>query len=813
MRSGADWLACATSEVQEEFLNSLSDGALSALPYLFEFWALPHQLPPEGNWRTWVIMGGRGAGKTRAGSEWVRAEVEGAGPLDPGRSARVALVGETFDQVREVMVFGDSGILACSPPDRRPVWEAGRKRLLWPNGAIAQVFSAHEPEALRGPQFDAAWVDELGCGAVDKGTNQPNKFLDPKSSESSLPNYSNGRRDDLIQMQYLRAMYQYWGNPAHNVTDSETGVQMIDMARAHVWAWDARPFPYFPGNTALWSDGENYAHGHWLNGRTSARSLASVVSEICDRSGVTAYDVSELHGLVRGYSVGQVSSGRAALQPLMLAYGFEAAEREGTLVFTSRNGRTDRVLDPARLAITEEQDGTLSLSRAPSAEIAGRIRLNFVEAEGDYEVRSSEAVFPDEVSRAVSQSEMPLVLLQSEGRAIVERWLAESRVARDQARFSLPPSAIANMAGDVVEIETDAGTELYRLDHVEQAGVSMIQAVRIEPGLYTPSDAVEVTVRPKPFTPAVPVLPLFMDLPLLKGDEVEHAPHLAVTATPWPGSVAAWSAPQDSAYVLNRLLPAASVIGMTENTLFRAEPGLIDRGPALRVRVASGELTSVSADEVLNGANVAVIGDGSTANWEVFQFTNATLVEEGVYDLTTRLRGQQGSDAIMPDQWPPGSYVVLLNGTPEQIALTASERGLLRHYRVGPASRTYNDPVYAHQVHAFDGIGLRPYAPVHLQAELDGAGDLAVGWIRRTRTDGDSWAGVEVPLGEAAETYVVRVLDGEVLLREETVSAPAWTYSATAQGNDGAVAPFNIDVAQVSDQFGAGPFRRLSVGA
>ncbi len=145
----------------EHFLADLSEGALLALPYLFEFWALEHQLPPAGNWRTWVILGGRGAGKTRAGAEWVRAQVEGALPLDEGRAKRVALVGETVEQVREVMVFGDSGIMACSPPDRRPEWQASRKRLVWPNGALAQVCSAHQPESLRGPQFDAAWADEL----------------------------------------------------------------------------------------------------------------------------------------------------------------------------------------------------------------------------------------------------------------------------------------------------------------------------------------------------------------------------------------------------------------------------------------------------------------------------------------------------------------------------------------------------------------------------------------------------------------------------------------------------------------------------
>lgn len=122
---------------------------------------MEHQLAPVGDWRTWVIMGGRGAGKTRAGAEWARSMVEGAMPLSAGKASRVAIVGETMDQAREVMVFGESGILACSPPDRRPVWHAGRRMLIWPNGASAQIFSAYDPEALRGPQFDAAWVDEL----------------------------------------------------------------------------------------------------------------------------------------------------------------------------------------------------------------------------------------------------------------------------------------------------------------------------------------------------------------------------------------------------------------------------------------------------------------------------------------------------------------------------------------------------------------------------------------------------------------------------------------------------------------------------
>lgn len=161
LKSGADLIASAKASWQKDFLAMLTPEQLATLPYLFDFWAMPHQIAPSGDWRTWVILGGRGAGKTRAGAEWVRKMVEGTLPHAPGDARRVALVGETMDQAREVMVFGDSGLLSVCPPDRRPEWIAGRRLLVWPNGAEAQLFSAHDPDSLRGPQFDAVWADEL----------------------------------------------------------------------------------------------------------------------------------------------------------------------------------------------------------------------------------------------------------------------------------------------------------------------------------------------------------------------------------------------------------------------------------------------------------------------------------------------------------------------------------------------------------------------------------------------------------------------------------------------------------------------------
>ena len=161
-KSNAASLASMSAARRKVFLDNLTENALVAMPWIWKIWANPlHQAAPAGDWATWVILGGRGAGKTRAGAEWVRSRVEGATPRAKGTSNRVALIGETLDQARAVMVEGDSGLLAVTPPDRRPKFIASRNQLVWPNGAEAFLISAISYEALRGPQFDAAWADEL----------------------------------------------------------------------------------------------------------------------------------------------------------------------------------------------------------------------------------------------------------------------------------------------------------------------------------------------------------------------------------------------------------------------------------------------------------------------------------------------------------------------------------------------------------------------------------------------------------------------------------------------------------------------------
>jgi hypothetical protein len=165
----------------------------------------------------------------------------------------------------------------------------------------------------------------------------------------------------------------------------------------------------------------------------------------------------------------------------------------------------------------------------------------------------------------------------------------------------------------------------------------------------------------------------------------------------------------------------------------------------------------------------------------------------------------------MPAEWPAGSTFVLLDRALEQIDLPIAARGLARSYRIGPAQRGYDDPSFVHRTEAFEGVGLRPYAPAHLRAARMPGGDLTVSWIRRTRIDGDSWASVEVPLGEEGEVYAVRVVVAGSVRREATCTSPTFHYPAASQAEDGATAGLAIEVAQVSQTYGPGPYSRIDI--
>ncbi|MDR7125372.1 glycoside hydrolase TIM-barrel-like domain-containing protein [Pseudotabrizicola sp. 4114] len=647
---------------------------------------------------------------------------------------------------------------------------------------------------------------EYGCAAIDKGTNEPNKFLDPRSSESSLPRSSLGIRDDFIQMQYFRASHMYWVDPGNNPASHLYAGSMLDLDHCYAWAWDARPYPDFPRNVDLWSDGENYYRGHWLTGRATSVPLDRLVLELCEDSSLSGVNINHLYGSVHGYSVSENQSGRSALQPLAVSYAFDCIEDEGCLRFNSRNISEVIQVAECELAVHEGDLLVLEYVRLPKSEIASSIRFSYIGADGNFSAAVAEIVDTRTSLYSVLESEYPIVFPMGAAKAMASRWLAEVNISNDQVSFCLPPSLYGAKIGSTVILRGES----YRIDQLEFDQKLSVKAVRVESSSSSHTGNVDQSVW-NPHISSPPVLGFWMDLPILRSTQIQHAPFLAVSSNPWLAPAVLWSSIEDSGYSINTLFENSSYIGRTQSQLTLSPMGVFDRGPALLVEMPKGEMESVSLSGLLSGGNLMAIGDGDPDKWEILQYREAELISPGLYAVSMRLRGLFGSDAIMPQVWPTGSYVVLIDERIKQISLSIEELNLERHYRIGSSDQNPGSDLVQYRITAFKGIGLRPLSVAHLTCHIENQ-DHLFRWIRRTRVNGDSWEGYDVPLNEEREIYQfdVKSEGGEVLM-SRTLDQPNFTYSMNHRLATGATGRYSVEVSQTSLIYGCGAKKTLDI--
>ena len=345
---------------------------------------------------------------------------------------------------------------------------------------------------------------------------------------------------------------------------------------------------------------------------------------------------------------------------------------------------------------------------------------------------------------------------------------------------------------------------------MDDAGAKVVQAMRVDTRSSTASTPSEDEIVESNFLAPAPVDVFFMDLPLLIGDEVPHAPYIAALADPWPGGGAIYSSPTDNGFSLLDQVNTAASAGMLLSDLEKQCTGQFLPAATIDVEMANGTLNSTTQAALLSGANTAAIGTADDGDWEVVQFENAQLIDVNTYRLTGIIRGQAGSDGVVPAIWPAGARFVLLSTATEQLDLPASSVGVARTYRFGPANKGYSDPSYTEITLGFDGAVLRPYPPCHLAVEADSVGGLQLKWIRRTRISGDSWSGLDVPIGEESEMYEIAAQQGGIVKYRGMTTQPNWTATAALLATDFDSTPITFSVAQISAIYGVGPATQIT---
>ena len=295
------------------------------------------------------------------------------------------------------------------------------------------------------PRGKPIWFTELGCGAVDKGANQPNLFSDPKSSESGRPYFSTGAADPLAQRQALRAVLGYWADAANNPASDVYAGRML--ARTTLWTWDARPYPAFPLRTDVWSDGPNHLTGHWLTGRLGGLASDELAAAIGADYRVTLGSAAVRPPFVHGYVVEAPQAARAALEPLLAASGLALRDRPDGLELVAPSARD-------ALAVTDvvAEDGPMLSRRRPDpGEAVGQVALGYLDRERSYQSGSVTVIAAS--GGMLETASAGLVLDLAGARSTAERLLGERLAHAETVELALPPSQMGLEVGDAIAVD------------------------------------------------------------------------------------------------------------------------------------------------------------------------------------------------------------------------------------------------------------------------------------------------------------------------------------------------------------------------
>ena len=588
---------------------------------------------------------------------------------------------------------------------------------------------------------------EVGFPAVNRGTNQPNVFFDPKSNESALPHHSAGGRDDSLQRAALAAIYDYWDN--EGVVD--------ELA---VWAWDARPFPDFPGRLDVWSDGANWSVGHWLNGRAGTVTLGELVDDLARQSGIrTAHE--GLSMAVPGYTISGPTTLRRAIEPLVQSFGVTSSEDEAGVRFSSRRQTVSRSIQRSDWAV---DDAGLSLSVSDSMIDKGPdgLRIDFIDGDNDFAPGHVDVSGVDGQVQQLRRVTLPMTLNAAAARELATAWLSSMTDATQTATLSLSPAFSDLVPGQAVTLEGNEAP--FWIESVE---VGDDVAVTLRRG--GDRDASDLVSAPVAGIPAeVPLSAPDLNLLDLPG---QSQPMLAGFAEPWPGRIAAKAGASADDLTVRASLVRPARTGRLLQPLRSGPIGRWDGANVIEVETGSEWPVSVGEASVLNGANqIAIETAPDGGAWEVLSFAAAEMIGARHYRLSGLLRGLGGSDGRSVDEIETGARVVAIGSELVAADIRDDERGLVRIWRAGDTELTLS----------FDSLGTLPWKPAHLRVGWNGIG-LTLNWIPR---------GADIPGGldegdpaRAGVSYQVTLESSSGAVMDAETPVPAMTLSFAELGS------------------------------
>lgn len=544
----------------------------------------------------------------------------------------------------------------------------------------------------------------------------------------------------------------------------------------------------------------------------SSPALSTVVQTLCTRAGLAAgdIDVTALTDSVTGYVRGKRGPLRAAIEPLMQAYFFDAVESDGKIKFVKRGAASAVTFDADDLDARAEgaQIGDIvSHERGQDLELPVEISVLFFNDTSGYEQGAQYARRLTSQAESRSTLELPLVLTDAQAKHIADAQLFDAWAARDGYSWRSGRAYAKYEPGDVATIPVDSDSTLeVRITKRDDGadGVIAWQGVYADASVYTQSASTQAAVAPDAsFSAPGPTNLELMDIPLLRDQDDSYGFYAAVNGylDDWRGAQLFRSADGGGTYddLEGGTFLDEAVIGYAESVLGTVTLyDQFDEAGTVDVYLLNGTLASVTRDQVLNGSNVAVLGS------EIIQFRTATLLSAGRYRLSGLLRARLGTDPAVGGHALNERFVLLDSSAVRFIAQGSADVAVERDFKAVSIGNTLASA--GAEALTYAGVNLECLSPVSLGGGRDASGNLTINWKRRTRLSAIWRNYVDAPLGETTESYEVDVMNGSTVVRTIAAATNTASYTAAQQTTDfgSAQASISLRAYQLSSRVGRG---------
>lgn len=543
--------------------------------------------------------------------------------------------------------------------------------------------------------------------------------------------------------------------------------------------------------------------------------VGEILLDITNSAGIDPNTISSsgIEGLVRGYFIATQSSGTAALQPLALAYDFDAAQVSGALRFLAR-GSGIKGLVPNRFlaghAGGDDRPELIHWTRDAETAMPQQATLSYSDPERDYQVSAQIARRVAGTAQNNLSSEIPIVVDESTAAQLTDRMLWEAWNSRDTATFAGDDRLIDLIPGKVYLFTTPAGLEPLRITMKQRGanGVIAYTVARDRAEVYQSTRrGINAPSAPNVVVPPEPTTLMLLDAPILQDADDDTGFYFLVDGqgAGWRGADVMRSSDAGATY--DEIQPAGrqSTLGTAEH-LAAGVVDVLDNVNTLRVVMddPTDTLESVDMAALLTGANACWLGPIDGSPGEVLQFKNADLVAPGVYELTGLLRGRVGTEWAVGDHSTGDRFALLAVGAIYRPDFGPGDWNKIKPYKAVSLLTLVVDAMA--QDFTNTGEGKRCLSPVHIVGVLDPTtGDSSVTWLRRSRLREPGLGGGPLPLGESVEAYEIDVIVSGAVVRTLTSSTPSIDYTAAMRIADaGSGDSVQIAVYQMSDVRGRG---------